>query len=340
MTKFRNLTAADLVVIKGHLEDSTLSKEQAQSALADIYQVHARTIRKWAKRLGIKSRKYTRVEGIEVVNAEEVVAFVQKEQYPAKVLVFDIETAPMISHIWSMWNMNVGQNLALLKSDWFMLTWSAKWLFEEAVFTDKLTPEEALAQDDNRIVKSMWQLLNEADVVITHNGNKFDIKKLNTRFLKHGLNPPMPYQSIDTLVHAKRQFAISSNKLDYIGKFLGLGTKVSTGGFELWAGCMRGEQESLDKMEVYNIGDIALLEAVYLAMRSYIKPHPNMGLFITEDVTCCPTCSSEKLLWEGIYSTYANSYAAFRCGNCGSIGRSRNTAIPRSSKTNLTISTP
>lgn len=330
MTKFKKLTAGDIAVIKGLYGNPDKTKEQAQSELATIYGVNPRTIRKWAKRLGINVR----------VKTSEIEGVAPEQSVPAKVLVFDIETAPMRSFIWSMWNMNVGQNLSMLESDWFILTWSAKWLFDGKVYSDKLTPEEILNEDDSRIVRSFWEMLNEADVVIAHNGKRFDIKKLNTRFIKHHLDPPMPYQVIDTLEHVKRQFAISSNKLDFVAKFLNIGQKVSTGGFDLWKGCMMGDQDSIDRMEVYNIGDVTLLEEVYLRIRSYIKPHPNMGLFIEEDVTCCPTCSSNSLIWEGTYKTYANSYDAFRCSDCGSIGRSRKTAIPKSSKTNLTISTP
>lgn len=327
--KFKKLSTSqkDLIIQK-HTQ-TELSREEAQDQLAKAFGVTSRSIRTWARKLGL-----TNLESMPTVDAEIV------QPSPAKILVFDIETAPLRSYVWGIWNVNLGHNMSMVKADWFMLTWSAKWLFEDEVFADRLTPEEVKVQDDSRIVKSMWELINEADVVIAHNGLKFDIKRLNTRFLIHGLNPPMPYQVIDTLIHCRRQFNITSNKLDYIGKFLGLGKKFDTGGFELWDACMNGDPAALEKMEVYNIQDVRLLEAVYLKIRPYIKPHPNMGLFIEDNISCCPTCSSTQLTWGGSYATYANVFDAFRCNNCGAVGRSRKSNIPIRSRSALTISTP
>jgi len=260
-----------------------------------------------------------------------------KPPHSMKILVFDVETAPLKSYVWGIWNVNLGHSLNMIESDWFMLTWSAKWFMEDTVLSDRLTAQEVLNEDDSRITKSLWELLEEADVVVAHNALKFDIKRVNTRFLKNGLTPPMPYQVIDTLIHARKRFNITSNKLDYIGKFLGLGEKLSTGGFDLWKRCMQGDEDALRDMETYNIQDVRLLEDVYLALLPYIKPHPNISLFIAEDVHSCPSCGSTDLKWEGTYATYANTYDAFRCGGCGSIGRSR-TAKPKGK--NITISTP
>jgi predicted RNA-binding Zn-ribbon protein involved in translation (DUF1610 family) len=258
-------------------------------------------------------------------------------KHSMKVLILDIETSPLRSYIWNVWNQNIGHNMAMMESDWFMLTWSAKWLYDEKMLSDKVTSEEVFNEDDSRICNSLWLLLEEADVVIAHNALKFDIKRINTRFLKNGLNPPMPYQVIDTLAHARRRFSISSNRLNYIAKFLGLGEKIDTGGFDLWKRCMMGDEDALRDMEVYNIQDVKLLEDVYLELLPYIKPHPNVALFVAEDVHVCPSCGSDDLNWEGTYTTYANRYDAFRCGDCGSIGRSR-TAKPKGK--NITIATP
>lgn len=333
MMKFKKLQASDIQTINTmFLERRKLSRSKGdvEKTLAEMYNVSTRSIRKWVKRLSLRTVNTS-------LDAEPIIS---TEKSPAKILILDIETAPLKSYVWGIWNVNLGHSLNMLEHDWFMLTWSAKWLFDPQIFSDKLKPEEVFAEDDSRIVKSVWALLDEADVVIAHNGLKFDIKRMNTRFLKHKLNPPMPFQVIDTLVHCRKQFNIISNKLDYIGKFLGLGQKQDTGGFDLWKGCMNGDLESLSKMEIYNIKDVTLLEDIYLAIRNYIKPHPNMGLFIEDNVQCCPTCSSTDISWGGSYATYANVYDAFRCSNCGAVGRSRTTKITKESRKQLTISVP
>lgn len=260
------------------------------------------------------------------------------KQGGAKVLIFDIETAPLKGYVWSMWKQNISQEAMLGR--WFVLTWSAKWLFDDKVFADKLTPDEVAREDDSRIIKSIWDKLEEADIVIAHNGDRFDLPHLNTRFLMNGLPCPSPYQSIDTLKHCRRRLKFETNRLDYIAQRLGVGRKMDTGGMKLWVDCMNGDPDALAKMERYNIVDVQILEEVYLAIRAWIKPHPNMYLFIGDNVARCPTCGSDKLVYVGEYLTYCNAYDAFRCENCGSTGRSRNTNTKLADHRQMKTSTP
>lgn len=255
----------------------------------------------------------------------------------AKVLILDIETAPIRAYVWGIWNQNIGLNM--IQSDWFCLTWAAKWLFEDKVYSGKCTPKEVLKQDDKRIIKGIWELVNEADIVIAHNGEKFDMPKLNSRFIINDLHPPLPYQNIDTLKHIRRQFGFTSNKLDYVNKLLNLERKTDTGGFELWERCMKGEQEALDLMESYNINDVRILEETYLHIRAWIKPHPNMGLFILDETQSrCPSCGSADLIAEGkAYNTTANVYEQYRCGNCGSTSRKRLSSLTIKQRRHLTL---
>jgi hypothetical protein len=125
------------------------------------------------------------------------------------------------------------------------------------------------------------------------------------------------------LKHARKQFAISSNRLDYIGQFLGIGRKIDTGGFDLWARCMQGDDEALKEMQVYCDQDVKLLEDVYLTLRPYIKPHPNVGLLINDDIKRCPTCGSDKLKPIGDYYTTVSIFEEYNCDNCGGNCRSR-----------------
>lgn len=236
----------------------------------------------------------------------------------AKILILDIETAPLMARVWDIWNQNI--NTENIHSDWFCLTWAAKWLFENKVYSAKVTPTEARDQNDKRIMQGIWGLLNEADLVIAHNGDKFDLPRLNTRFLIHGLTPPSPYQSIDTLKHIRKQFAFTSNKLDYVNKMLHIKRKTETG-LQLWIDCFNGHRASLLKMENYNINDVRILEETYLRIRGWIKPHPNINLFMT-DGEHCPNCGHDKLTQQGSYATASNTYVAYRCNNCGGVSRS------------------
>jgi hypothetical protein len=244
----------------------------------------------------------------------------QQTTHTAKILVFDIETAPLTAYVWRCWKQNI--YIDQLNSGYFMLTWSAKWLFEKNVKSMRLTGEEAINEDDSRITKGLWELINEADILIAHNGDHFDVRHMNSRFLLSGLMPPAPYQTIDTLKHTRKQFALPSYKLDYLGEILTGENKIHTE-FQLWRECLQGNEESLAYMEKYNIKDVTLLEDVYFILRAWIKPHPNLGLYVGEDVQICPTCGSKDLLIEGKYATTMNLFDYYRCNNCNGTGRSR-----------------
>lgn len=258
----------------------------------------------------------------------------------ARVLILDIETAPIRAFVWGIWNQNVSLNQ--IQSDWFCLTWSAKWLFEDKVFSAKLTPKEVSVQDDKRIIQGIWELVNQADIVIAHNGEKFDIPKLNSRFILNGLQPPLPYQQIDTLKHIRRQFGFTSNKLDYVNKLLNLERKTDTGGFELWERCMKGDKDALALMETYNINDVRILEETYLHIRAWIKPHPNMGLFILDEGQHrCPSCGSSEMKEMGKqYYTTASVFESMRCSNCGATARKRLSSVTIKQRRHLLMATP
>ena len=256
----------------------------------------------------------------------------------AKVLLFDLETAPMVSYIWSKWQRGVRDEQII--SDWFLICWSAKWLFGNEIYNACLTPKEILKREDERIVKSLWALIDEADIIIAHNLNRFDEKRSNTRFIKHGLSLPSPYERIDTLIHARRKFAITSNRLDYIAKdFIGIAGKTETRR-GLWEDCMIGDKEALKDMQTYCDQDIRVLEDVYLWLRPYIQPHPNMGLHITSNKAHCPTCGSSDLTWKGKYRTYVNEFDAFKCNSCGANGRARKNSTPKQVRDRLLVALP
>lgn len=285
--------------------------------------------------------KHTDVEIDETINkylGKSKVVFPKKKS-PAKILILDIETAPIAGYVFQLWKQNISLSQLLNSGNYFMLTWSAKWLFEDNMMNDRLTGNEALIEDDARITKSMWHLVNEADIIVGHYISGFDAPMLNSRFIMHGLNPPSPYQIIDTKLHASKQFRFPSNKLDYLATQL-LGAKKIKTDFELWANCLKGDEMALEQMQLYNDMDTKLAEELYLAIRAYIKPHPNIGLFIESDVPVCPSCGSKHLTWGNTYYTTMNSYDAFSCDECGSQGRSRKANTSKELKDRLTSSLP
>lgn len=205
--------------------------------------------------------------------------------------------------------------------DGCILGYGYKWLFQPGAVAKVLTPKEAIAQDDKRIVQDIWNILEKADIVIAHNGDYFDFPWVNAQFLKHGLPVPSPYQTVDTRTAAKKAFRFPSYKLDYIAKRLGLPTKYHTD-FDLWKQCREGNPAALEYMRNYNEQDIYVLEDVYVALRPWIK-HPNMSLYVVVegDMYVCPHCGSDDFDPAKKYRTPAGVFDSFRCNNCGAVGR-------------------
>jgi hypothetical protein len=237
------------------------------------------------------------------------------------ILLLDVETSPMRGYIWNVWNTNVYQEQLI--SDFFILSWSAKWLGDYRIYSEVLSSEQVLNEDDSPILANLWELINKASIVITHNGKKFDMPRINARFLVNGIMPPAPYRQIDTLQIARSEFGFTRNSLDSIAETLGLKGKIKVD-FNLWKECMKGNTEHLNKLCEYNENDILVLEEVYLKLRPFAKNHPNLDLFIDSDKPHCPHCGSPDLnTLDKYFFTQSNRYNVYRCNSCSAISRSK-----------------
>ncbi len=181
-----------------------------------------------------------------------------------QVILLDVETSPIETFAWGTFKQYIPHTF--IKEPSFLISWTAKQLYSSEVMSDVLTPEEALEKNDNRIVNSAWKVLESSNVLIGHNIRKFDLRYLNTRFLMNNLQPPSPFQIIDTYEVAKRNFLFSSNKLDYLGTLIRNKGKIKTD-FNLWRDCIAGDETALKSMLDYNKEDVLLLEEVFLFLR-------------------------------------------------------------------------
>ena len=233
----------------------------------------------------------------------------------ARILLLDIETAPNLGFTWGKWE----QNVIEFKEHWYMLSFSMKWLGERSAHTYALpdfSGYNASKRDDSKLIKKLHGILDEADVVIAHNGNRFDVRKSNARFIANGLTPPSPYKTIDTLKIARQKFAFDSNKLDDLGKYLGVGRKLpTTHKWQMWLKCMTGEMAAWDKMKKYNTQDVKLLERVYLKLRPWATSLPDLTSYSKKNG--CPSCESTNLHKRGVNVTKTGSRERLHCQDCG-----------------------
>lgn len=246
-----------------------------------------------------------------------------------RILLLDIEISPTLATVWGLFNQNLSPDHIVGNSE--VLCWSAKWLGEEEVmFNSKRRSTK------RQMLKSMHDLLDAADVVVTYNGNSFDLKILNKEFLLIGMTPPAPYKSVDLLSVVRKRFRFTSNKLGYVAEQLKIGSKLKHAGLQLWLDCMNPKStdytKSWDMMEQYNIQDVRLLESLYNRIMGWINNHPNHSVETGECV--CPNCGSHKVQRRGYATSASLLYARFQCKKCGKWSRSR-TADRRPAKDQL-----
>ena len=254
----------------------------------------------------------------------------------AKVLLFDIETAPMLGYVWSLWENNV--SLDQLYKDWHVLSWSAKWLHEapnKVMYADQRYKKDV--SDDKGILKQIWKLLDEADVVITQNGKSFDQKKLNARFIMHGMQPPSSYRHIDTQRIAKKHFAFTSNKLAYMTDKLNTKYKKLSHskfpGMSLWLGCLAGNKAAWKEMEKYNKYDVLSLEELYYKLIPWDNTI-DFNVYTDNEETIC-SCGSKQFSKNGYHYNSVGKYQRYKCNNCGSEIRSRVNLLSKEKKQSL-----
>lgn len=259
----------------------------------------------------------------------------------AKILTLDLETAPIQSYHWGLWDQNIGLNM--IGTDWTILSYSAKWLHEHEKTMYKDTFHQRDQRKDLALLKTVRNLLNEADIVVGQNVQRFDMKKLNARFILNDIPPPSPVRIVDTLKVAKRHFAFTSNKLEYMSdKLCKKYKKLKHGqfpGFELWSEFLKRNPLAQAEMEKYNRYDVLSTEELYLVMRPWIAGHPNVNLYrdhladsVEPAVHRCPNCGSAALKAKGFRYTQLGKFQRYRCNDCGAWPHGRESLVPKDAR--------
>lgn len=255
-----------------------------------------------------------------------------------RVLVLDIETAPIIAYVWGLWENNVALNQIV--KDWHILSWSAKWLDSPKVMYKDQRNKKNI-EDDKDLLKGIWKLLDEADIIITQNGRKFDQKKLNARFVINGMQPPSSYKHIDTCLLAKKHFGFTSNKLEYMTDKLCTKYKKQSHkkfpGQELWTECLKGNIEAWKEMEKYNKYDVLSLEELYYVLIPW-DSSINFNLYHDSTEHVCK-CGSKDLQRYGYAYTSVSKFQRYKCKSCGSESRDRVNLFDKEKKKSIKAGT-
>lgn len=247
-----------------------------------------------------------------------------------KILVIDIETAPIIAHMWSMWQQGFGLNQ--MQSDWHLLSYAAKWLDSDEVFYKDQRFQKDIT-DDKHLLEDIWELFDQADFIVGHNIRKFDTKKIKARMILNGMTPPTSFRQIDTLIIAKSVFAFTSNKLEYLtDKLCKVFKKSKHGkfhGHSLWTECLKGNMEAWQEMEDYNKYDILSNQELFEILAPWDNRLPNFDLY-TDDAL-----DNEVWIPEGFHYTNLGKYQKYRHEVTGQVRRGRVNLLSKEKRASL-----
>lgn len=231
-------------------------------------------------------------------------------------LVLDIETFPMLAYVWGRKDVNIALNQ--LKQDWTICAWSAKWLEEKTVVYKDVRNSPSTSD----FLHPLWRLLDKADIVITQNGQSFDIRKINAQFMLLGWHPPSSYRHLDTYRIARRVADFTSNSLEYLTDKLCTRYKKMKhsqfSGMSLWTECLKGNKKAWEEMKRYNITDTLATEELYLKLRPWVPetmPKPFKG---GNPTLHCSTCKAIGTMTKwGFYHTNHGVWQRYSCNACG-----------------------
>lgn len=227
-----------------------------------------------------------------------------------KRLFFDIETSfNIIGDFACGYNKHVGYNQILEERKIICICY--KWEGQSKVYSLNWDKNKC----DKKMIQSFLRVLNQADEIIAHNGDRFDIKWIRGRCFIHGLDMMPSYNTVDTLKEARKQFNLNSNRLDYLSKITGSTGKLKTD-WSMWVKItLHNHKPSLNLMVKYCKVDVVELERVWGKMKNFIKPKTNIDTGYKSD---CPECGSERThLNRRLVLASGAVKITLRCKDCG-----------------------
>lgn len=224
-------------------------------------------------------------------------------------LLFDIETSPNLGFFWQTGReIDIDTDSIVQERAIICICW--KWAKDKRVFT--LTWDKG---KDKKMIKKFVKVMEQADEIVAQNGDRFDIKWLRTRCIYHRIPMSPRVISIDTLKETRKLFKFNSNRLDYVGQYLGVGQKGKTGGFDTWKDIvLHNDPVAMRRMIKYCKQDVVLLERVWDVINPYVAAKLHYGKYSNE----CPECGKPRLrkVKERLLSSGVRRYE-MKCTVCG-----------------------
>lgn len=223
----------------------------------------------------------------------------------SKILVLDIEWSPALAYVWKMWDENISPDQLVDAGG--LLCFGAHWLdTKDFIF------KSAWEDGKYEMALSLRALLDEADAVVTYNGNRYDLPKIRGHLMLEGVKPFAPPTSID-LIKTVKGLGFVMNRLAYIAPLLGIGEKMKHEGFRLWRLVLEGDPKAQARMKKYCIQDVRVTTRLYKHVLPFITDHPHLG----DNKNACGTCGSNNIQLRGFRRTKFFKVQRLQCTDCG-----------------------
>lgn len=249
-----------------------------------------------------------------------VTKFIRTTTVKPKILFIDIETSPNKGYFFQLYKENF--NFETIEKERSIITFSYKWLGDDAVkgisiltFHKEGTTFDPY--DDKKLVARICEIISEADYIVAHYGDKFDMRFIRARAVINKLPSPPPIPTIDTYKLCKKHFNLNANRLDYLGKLFGMGRKIPMN-WSYWQRCAEGDKAAIRDMLKYNKQDVELLEKVFLHIQPHVETKISHSLFTNKTSEICESCGSSNLQKRGTICNKVSKKQRYQCSDCGS----------------------
>ena len=226
--------------------------------------------------------------------------------------MYDLEVSPTLGWTYGLYDTRVIRT----QQEPFIMSFSYRWYGERKTHFVRTKVKDMNQVNEDEVARQLRDLFDEADIVVAHNARKFDNKIATAAFVRHGIEPPSPYKTVDTLQVARSVMRVNSNSLDNLGELLKVGRKTSATHADLWYRCLLDEKKAWKDMEKYNNQDVKVLYGIYEKLRPYMTTHPNVAM-LNGKVQSCPKCGKTNLQSRGTRITNAAVYQRYQCQDCG-----------------------
>ncbi len=234
-----------------------------------------------------------------------------------EILFFDTENAPNIAATWGIHDQRI--NYQDVVKEWFFISVQWAWNDSKKINSVSILDDKKRFKkdptDDFLVVKTAYDIIQEAEIIVGHNIVRHDLKKLQAKVLEHGMKPLRIPEIVDTYDWSKK-FGFTSKKLGDLCTKLGLQEKL-THEPGLFLKAALGNVEAIEKIVKYGRGDIPTVRDLYHRLKPHAHKHPNHNLWRGDGIECCPRCGSNKFHASGFKVNVTGKYQRFKCQDCG-----------------------